>query len=107
MTPEAGDIAWASVSDARGSRKIRPVVVLNASDRIDGVAVTTSPIDPSNPQNVPLPFHPAGNVSTRLKKQCWAACDWIVTFDHADVIEIRGHVPSQILLEIRQRALRA
>jgi mRNA-degrading endonuclease toxin of MazEF toxin-antitoxin module len=104
MTPQAGDIVWATVSDIRGNQKLRPVVVVNVSDnQIDAVAITTSPIDPSDPHYIPLPHHPNGNAVTRLRRLSWAACDWLVTLTEPNIAQIKGHVPASILVEIRHR----
>ena len=101
MTPRAGDIAWANVSDTRGNTKLRPLVVINVDRQIDAVAITTSPTDPSDAQYVPLAHHPSGNVATRLKRASWAACHWRLTIDVNDVVEIKGHVSAEVLLQIR------
>lgn len=104
MTPQAGDIAWAKVADTRGNTNLRPIVIINVDERVDAVAVTTSPADQDHPQYVPLPHHPTGNVSTRLRRPSWAACRWVLTLDPGDIVEIKGHVSAETLLHIREIA---
>ena len=105
MNVRHGDIAWAWIDDGRGNSKLRPIVVIDVNQTVLAVAITSSPIDVNNRMYVSLPWHEQGNVSTRLKKQSWAACDWIVDIEIAAIQKVCGHVSDSVLLTIRARML--
>ncbi|HEX3355701.1 MAG TPA: type II toxin-antitoxin system PemK/MazF family toxin [Tepidisphaeraceae bacterium] len=104
-----GRIVWATVSDARGHQKQRPLIILTATDEIredeplQAMAVSTTFPDPAPKDHVELPWHPAGRAMTKLRKRSAAVLSWIVEVDSADIVELHGDVPGKVMLEILER----
>lgn len=110
-----GRIVWVPIADRNGhNRYHRPVVILTPDDEIADseelfgvVASHTSAVqDPRPPFCVDLPFHPSGQVRTKLKKPTVALCGWIAKVPKVDIEpdNIGGIVPPSIIeqiLEIR------
>lgn len=97
---EQGRIVWARVSSPKGGEcKQRPLVILTATAEITpnvpfvAVAGTTQVSKPLPPDRVHLPWHPTGNVRTRLRKPTVVVCDWLVELRVEDVIATGGIVP--------------
>ena len=104
---QQGQVVWVEVADQSGrNAKCRPAVVLTATDEIQpgcqvaGAAVTTRYIAPLPAHYVLLPWHPSGNVVTRLKKKSFAVCDWVVAFSDGDIQAVGGLVPPHIMVQI-------
>jgi mRNA-degrading endonuclease toxin of MazEF toxin-antitoxin module len=105
-----GEIVLAEVTDPQGqNRKPRPLIILTPTEEIrEGerfVAVAVSSTFPHPVPNdcVELPYHPAGQSRTRLRKPSVAVCSWLVPLIHSDVIRSIGWVPDQHLLAILEK----
>ena len=105
-----GQIVQAEVCDPQGgNRKRRPLVIVTATSEISdqeplvAVAVTSRFREPLQDDEVLLPWHPAGNVRTKLRKPCVAKCSWLCQIAVTDVVEQRGFVPREQLREIIAR----
>ena len=106
MELPAGSIVWASVPDPRGKNlKVRPLVVVASpeSDCFTAVAVTTS-VEPFDDQFcVRLPWHRDGHPRTRLRSECIACCDWLVSVSVNQISRCGGMVPQHVLNAILSR----
>jgi len=106
---QQGSIVWASVSDARGQIKKRPVLIITATDEIVldqpivALAITGSFPDPPLPTQVELPWSRTCNVVTGLKKRSAVVCDWVVAIRPSQVHQIAGYLPTARLLEVLTR----
>jgi mRNA-degrading endonuclease toxin of MazEF toxin-antitoxin module len=107
---QQGCIVRASVLDPAGTnRKTRPLVIVTPNSDIRtaqslfAVAITGSFRDPPADDEVPLPWHSRGAARTNLTKPCVAKCSWLCRLRPADVIEVRGHVPTSELQTILER----
>jgi hypothetical protein len=103
---EQGRIVWAEVADANGIRKLRPAVIVTATDRIqpdlplDLVAVTSRLPDPLPDDHVLLPWHVQGHPRTGLNRRCAAVCTWLCRVVPGDIRDVAGVVPGETLLRI-------
>jgi mRNA-degrading endonuclease toxin of MazEF toxin-antitoxin module len=104
---QQGQVVWVELVDPSGrNAKCRPAVILTGTEeilpgqQIVGVAVTTRIIDPLPTHYILLPWHPGGNVRTRLRRKCFAICDWLVTFSETDVQKTGGIVPTDVMVRI-------
>ncbi len=52
-----------------------------------------------------LPWQAQGNVVTKLKKQCAALCDWVVTFEESAIQGYMGVVPTDVFKEIQEKTV--
>jgi mRNA-degrading endonuclease toxin of MazEF toxin-antitoxin module len=108
-----GRIVWAVLRDRHGNAKRRPAVVLTptADIRDDAplivVAVTTTFPDPPPDDCVPLPWHPAGRVLTKLRQRSAAVISWIAEMNADDVLDFAGDVPVKVMMEILKRIERS
>ena len=103
-----GAIVWAEVSH-RGTKKKRPLVVITGTEEIvmDGeicaVTITTTYVDPPPDTHIELPWFRERHGMTGLSRRSAAVCNWLVSLRLGDVIEVKGQVPSRILLDIINR----
>lgn len=105
-----GDIVWSKVHDRNGNAKVRPVVIITASDEIIiddsivAVAITTTFAEPPPDYCVEIPWYRLGHRVTGLKRRSAAVCNWMVEIHPSD-IEGRpiGMVPKKYLLDILNR----
>jgi hypothetical protein len=96
-----GRIVWTPVADRNGhNRYARPVVILTSDDEIAradelfGVVASNTAVM-TNPRPaccIELPYHPLGNVATRLRKPTVAVCTWIVNVRKDDIDDVGGIV---------------
>lgn len=104
-----GSIAWANLKDPHGNLKLRPCVVLTETSEIilDGpfvvVAITTTYPAPPPFEFVELPWSPMGHPATGLRKRSAAACHWLVSTKSSEIVEIRGCIPTNLMLKIVER----
>jgi mRNA-degrading endonuclease toxin of MazEF toxin-antitoxin module len=103
-----GRIAWAEVRDRNDVAKTRPVIILTPTAQIDDeplivMAITTTFGDPPPEDHILLPWHPAGRVSTGLRRRSAAVISWITEVAGDDLTELAGDVPTRIMTEILQR----
>jgi len=106
MELPAGSIVWASVPDLHGTNpKIRPLVVLASleTECFTAVAVTTSVESFDDQCCVRLPWHRDGHPRTKLRSECIARCDWLVTLTVDQISRIGGMVPQHVLRAILSR----
>ena len=104
---EAGQIVWLEVR-RREQTKRRPAVVLFvdlASSTFDGIAISSAHTGEVLPlAYVPMPFDPTGRATTGLRKRCWAVTSWpILDVPFADVEQVAGVVPANVLAQIHQK----
>jgi mRNA-degrading endonuclease toxin of MazEF toxin-antitoxin module len=98
-----GRIVWAEVADANGIRKLRPAVIVTATDGptptgpFDAVAVTSRLDKPLPEDHVLLPWHPRGHPRTGLNRRCAAVCTWLVRIMESDIQEVAGIVPTSVM----------
>lgn len=100
-----GMIVFVGFTTQRGEQKRRPAVIYTPDDFIPnqttlGVACITTSCYESDPDCVPLPWHPTGNVSTRLRRQSWVAVDETNEIDKLLVTPTAGYVPDQVMIEV-------
>lgn len=102
-----GAIIRAEVLDPAGKNpKIRPLIVTSPSASISQlaeittVAISSTFAEPIQPDEVRLPWHPRGNVQTRLIKPCVAKCGWQPIVPKSAILEIKGYVPRPQLQRI-------
>ena len=104
-----GSIVWARVSGRPGKVKLRPLVVITATDEIVldapivGVAITSTFPEPSPAQYVTLPWSADRHPATGLARRSAAVCNWLVELQPSDIEEIKGFVPTRYLLDILER----
>jgi hypothetical protein len=70
------------------------------------VAVSTTFPHPVPEDCVELPYHPAGQSRTGLRRRSVAVCSWREQLTHADVIREIGRVPDQRMLLILEKVKR-
>jgi hypothetical protein len=95
-----------SVTSPHGQgRKLRPAVVIDMvdADSFLAVAGSTSFPEPLPNECVLLPWHPEGKVKTKLKRKTVAVCNWMVKLGVAEVREIGGFVPPEIMKAILEK----
>jgi mRNA-degrading endonuclease toxin of MazEF toxin-antitoxin module len=104
-----GSIVWGAAPDPKGNTKIRPLVVITATNEIllDGPVVAVA-ITTTYPKSVPhthveLPWAPHRHPTTMLAKRSAAVCDWLVELRPSQVVEIKGYVPTKTMFEIVKR----
>src|SRR5690242_18050361 len=104
-----GQIVWAEIADANGVRKMRPVVIVTAGDRItpsgplEVVAITSRLPQPLPADHVLLPWHTQGHPRTGLNRKCAAVCSWLARILPSDIQGVAGLVPGPVLLDIVSR----
>ncbi len=106
-TPEQGRIVWAELTSPDGAKtKRRPAVIATPTTDIQAgqpfvvVAATTKFTEPLPDDHVLLPWHPQGQVRTRLRQPTVAVCSWICEIHADDILHYGGVVPPQTLVEI-------
>lgn len=104
---QQGAVILASVRDPQGANpKVRPLVVvtptaeLSTGAELVTVAITGCFSTPLQDDEVLLPFHPAGNAKSGLRKPCVAKCEWLVKLEQADVVDQKGFIPARELAAI-------
>ncbi len=106
MELPAGSIVWASVPDPRGKNtKVRPLVVVASPepDCFTAVAITTSVESFDDQCCVRLPWHRDGHPRTKLRSECIARCDWVVTLKVDKISRSGGMLPQHVLNAILSR----
>jgi len=104
-----GSLVWADVADGRGHIKRRPLVIVTETSEIVldgpvvGVAVTTTYPEPPPREFVELPWDRRRHPATRLVRRSAAVCNWLVELTPSQVVEVRGYVPTKVLLQIIER----
>jgi len=105
---------WVEIADPGGNNFYhRPVIVLTSddeivfSDTLVGVVAsnTAANINPRPDDYIAIPYHPAGNCGTKLKKPTVAVCNWIVKIEKCNIAPgcMAGVVPPRILKEILEQ----
>jgi hypothetical protein len=90
-------------------KKERPLVVITDTDEIVmdneicAVAITTTYEDPPPDTHIELPWFRHRHSVTGLSRRSAAVCNWLVRVRPGDIVEIKGRVPSTILLDIINR----
>ena len=86
--------------------KSRPAVVVTATAEITSagvvvVAAITSDLGRArSSETVELPWHPDGHPQTRLRKPSEVVCSWVAAVPVADLIDVGGFVPQNLLPEL-------
>ncbi|MFH0982464.1 MAG: type II toxin-antitoxin system PemK/MazF family toxin [Planctomycetota bacterium] len=100
------DIIWARVADSSGKIKERPLLILTATEEIIldqpfvALAISTTFPDPLPPNHVPLPWQADGKVRTGLRKRSAVVVDWQVVLRPSDVIERKGAISAEKMIQI-------
>jgi hypothetical protein len=68
-----------------------------------GVAVSITFPHPVPDDCIELPYHPAGQARTGLRRRSVAVCSWRAALTTADVIRDIGRVPDQQMLAILEK----
>ena len=104
-----GSVWMASVPDANGHAKLRPVVVATPDAEIilDSpivvVAITTRLHEPLPRTHVALPWSPRGHPATGLWKPCAAVCTWLIELRPSDLQQQKGYLPGRTLVALLER----
>jgi hypothetical protein len=106
-TLEPGRIVWAELSSSDGTKKkCRPGVIITSTNDIKSgqplfvVAATTKFTEPLAEDQVRLPWHPQGQVRTRLCEPTVAVCTWLCEIQQADIVRYGGVVPPKTMGQI-------
>src|SRR6266478_2554630 len=97
--PQLGSVVWAEVADANGFRKVRPAVVVTATDNITAVgrlllaAITTRIDSPLPDDHVLLPWDPQGKARSGLRRRCAAVASWQLEIAVEDIKNVVGILP--------------
>ena len=103
---ELGRIVWVEMADVNGITKVRPAVIVTASDNIhpdhplEVVAITSRLQQPLPDDHILLPWHPQGHPRTGLNRKCAAVCRWTARVASSQIQDIAGVVRGKELLEI-------
>ena len=104
-TLRQGTIATAYIVPPRGETKYRfgvvytPDEIIATSGNIDLVAISSS-CYPDDPDHIPLPWHPEGQVMTGLRKPCSIALAFTDSIAKENVTPPWGYVPRTVLAEM-------
>lgn len=96
-------MVWVTVADHRGHEKLRPAVVLTATEKIDlqgevvVVAVTTTLEDPLGKEFVELPWSAHQRSPNLFRRRSAAKCDWRRVVRARDCTHSGGHVPPDFI----------
>jgi hypothetical protein len=77
----------------------------NADGRFFVVGCTTQCTDDPN-KELELPWKDDRHPLTKLRKRTVAVLDWIEEIRLSDVCEVKGCLPSSVLVELRKRMIR-
>lgn len=97
--PQLGSVVWAEVADPNGFRKVRPAVVVTATDNITVagrlllVAITTRLDSPLPDDHFLLPWDPQGKARSGLRRRCAAVASWQMEVAIDDVKDVVGILP--------------
>ena len=101
-----GRIVWAELADSNGFVKLRPAVIVSATEHlqrdqpIEVVAVTSRLPDELLEDHVLLPWHGQGHPRTGFNRRCAAVCSWLGRIMASDIQDVAGVVPGEPLLLI-------
>ena len=101
-----GHIVKVHLDESLGGGKIRWMLVLSGVQSDDKgsfylcVAITTTFPDPPAANNVLLPWHPEGSVSTGLRKRSAVVLDWVRRIPPEGIIQKDGYVTNRLLQQI-------
>jgi mRNA-degrading endonuclease toxin of MazEF toxin-antitoxin module len=99
-------VIWAEVEDANGIRKVRPAVVISATEDIAAgqpvriVAITTRLSKPLPDDHVLLPWDRQGKARSGLRRPCAAVATWLAEIAVAEVQEVVGILPPAVMSEL-------
>jgi hypothetical protein len=109
---QQGSIVRASVPDANGFVKSRPLLIISPTNEIipdkpvAALAITTTFPDPPRENEVPLPWSRAGYPSTGLRKRSAVVCSWRVSIQPSQVEAVYGYLPMVHLIRVLEVAQR-
>jgi mRNA-degrading endonuclease toxin of MazEF toxin-antitoxin module len=104
--PQLGSVIWAELADANGIRKVRPAVVVTATEEImPGGVVRVAAITTRLPQPLPadyvlLPWNRQGTARSGLRRKSAAVASWLAELPVDDVREVVGILPPTALNEL-------
>lgn len=111
--PQLGSVIWAEMEDAKGFRKVRPVVVVTATADIAAgrslrvVAITTRLPSPLPTDHVLLPWDRDGKARSGLRRKCAALTTWQADIAASDVQQVVGHLHPALMAELLTKAVAA
>jgi hypothetical protein len=79
---------------------VSPTEEIREGEPFVAVAVSTRITHPLPDDCVELPYHPAGQAKTGLRRRSVAVCTWLERLTHAHIIQKIGHVPDEKMLVI-------
>jgi mRNA-degrading endonuclease toxin of MazEF toxin-antitoxin module len=104
--PRLGSVAWAELEDAKGFRKVRPIVVVTPTAEIAPgklvrvVAITTRLPDALPDDHVLLPWDRQGRARSGLRRRCAAVASWRAEISFGEVREVVGHLSPAVIAEL-------
>jgi mRNA-degrading endonuclease toxin of MazEF toxin-antitoxin module len=108
-SPSYGRIVIATVADQQGrNQKARPLVIITpnkeiaAGEPLVAVAISTTYQQLDKSLYVTLPWHPAGNSRTKLKRDSAAVCTWLVEITESAIEGYGGLVPDETMKRIQE-----
>ncbi|GMV98066.1 MAG: hypothetical protein AMXMBFR83_24190 [Phycisphaerae bacterium] len=109
---QQGSIVRASVPDANGFIKSRPLLIISPTDEIvqnrpvAALAITTTFPDPPRADEVPIPWSRVGYPSTGLRKRSAVVCSWRVNIEPSQVEAVHGYLPTVYMTKVMETASR-
>jgi mRNA-degrading endonuclease toxin of MazEF toxin-antitoxin module len=104
--PRLGSVVWATVEDAKGFAKIRPVAIVTPTAEIAPgktvrvVAITTRLSSPIPDDHVLLPWDRQRKARSVLQRRCAAVASWQAEISVADVQQVVGILPTAVIGEL-------
>ena len=104
--PQLGSVAWATLVDANGFVKIRPVAVVTPTAEIAAgkpvrvVAITSRLPSPLPDDHVLLPWDRHGKARSGLRRRCAAVASWQAEISVDEVQQTVGHLPPTVVAEL-------
>ena len=103
---QQGSIVQVEITDSNGNIKKRPALVITKSDEIltreqfVGLAITTTFPNPPLYNQVEIPSHPKGYVSTGLRRRSAVVCNWAVVLTEEKILSIKGYLPTNRFIDV-------
>ncbi len=104
--PRLGSVAWATLEDANGFCKLRPVAVITPTAEIAPgkpvhvVAITTRVPSPLPQDHVLLPWDRQGKARSGLRRRCAAVASWQAQISAESVRQPVGILPPAVIAEL-------
>jgi mRNA-degrading endonuclease toxin of MazEF toxin-antitoxin module len=99
-------VIWAELEDENGFRKVRPAVIISATEDIAAgqavriVAITTRLPKPLPNDHVLLPWDREGKARSGLRRPCAAVATWVAEIAVDEVQQVVGILPPTVISEL-------